>query len=118
MGSLQTWLYIATAVGVATLGNSACALWATGDGKSSMWLWATLAVSPLVFLSFGLVVSKVGVAVAAGTVDALLTLVTMIVGVVLFREWHRLSAHQYVGMALALAGIILMLSSQSDKHSG
>jgi multidrug transporter EmrE-like cation transporter len=118
MGSLHTWFYVALAVGVATLGNSVSSLWATGESKLSVWLWATLAISPFVFLSFGLVVSKVGVAVAAGTVDALLTLVTMMAGTVLFREWHRLSAVQYVGMVLALAGIVLMLSGQTPKHSG
>ena len=101
------WLSIALAVVVAAAANSISAIWATQQKLS--WLIAMLAISPFVFITFGLVAKKTGLAVAAGTTDALLTVVTMAIGLVLFREWSRTSPVQLVGMALAVAGVCLML---------
>ncbi|TAL04093.1 MAG: hypothetical protein EPO08_02445 [Rhodospirillaceae bacterium] len=104
------WLYIVAATGLALLGNAISLLWATDESKYSIWLLLTVLISPLVFLSFGLAASRSGLAVAAGTIDSLLTIGTIAVGLVLFREWNGLSPYQYLGLALAVAGIFLMLT--------
>ena len=69
----------------------------------------------MVFITFGLVTSRVGVAVSSAVVDTLLTVSTVAVGLLLFREWNRLSAIQYVGMLLALMGVLLMVSFSKER---
>ena len=63
----------------------------------------------MVFFSFGLVTSRLGVAVSSGIIDSLLTASTIAVGLILFQEWSKVSMLQYFGMVLALCGIFLML---------
>jgi hypothetical protein len=109
MINLNTLLYIVAAVGLASAGNAVSAVWASGENKFSVWLLVLLIISPLVFISFGLVTAKVGLTVAAGTVDALLTATTIVIGLIVFREWSRVSSLQYVGIALSMIGICLML---------
>jgi multidrug transporter EmrE-like cation transporter len=62
----------------------------------------------LVFITFGLVTARVGVAVGAGTLDSLLSLSTIIVGLLFFKDHKQFSAYQYWGLAFISAGIILM----------
>ena len=109
MANASLWISIGVAVAVAALANSVSAVWASGPNKMSIWLPAMLALSPLVFVTFGLVAARTGLAVASGTVDTLLTVVTMLIGLVLFREWAKTSALQYLGMVFSLAGVCLMV---------
>jgi multidrug transporter EmrE-like cation transporter len=115
--SLGAWFYIILAVALALLGNALSAMWASGEDRFSVWLWLTLLVSPLVFISFGLVTSKVGLSIAAGTVDALLTIATIGVGLFLFQERSTVSPVQCVGIALAVLGIFLMLFFPKPEHA-
>ena len=97
------------AVFAALSANYISAIWADKENKfSSPWLLAIIIISPFVFITFGLVVSKLGLAVTSGTVDALLTISTILVGLFVFREWGSMSLSQYAGIALAIGGIILM----------
>lgn len=109
MKSALAWLYVFGAVFIALLTNSISAVWAKGPDKFSIWLLLILLLSPLVFISFGLLTSKIGLAVTSGIVDSLLTLSTITVGLFLFNEWNKISFLQCIGMMLALCGIFLML---------
>lgn len=109
MKPFSTWIYILAAVFIAVLGNSVSAIWAKEADKFSLWLLAVLAISPFVFISFGLVTSRLGVAIGSGVIDSLLTLSTISVGLFLFQEWGKVSSLQFLGMALALSGVFLML---------
>ena len=109
MKNLPIWFYVVAAVSIALIGNSVSAIWAKGDDKTSLWLLALILVSPMVFLSFGFVTSKLGLAVTSGVIDSLLTVSTMAVGIFFFQEWQKISFLQYFGMALALLGIFLMI---------
>ena len=108
MSKFQIWLYIISAVLIALAANSISAIWAGKENKFTLWLVALIIISPLVFISFGLVTSKLGLTVSAATVDALLVITTIIVGLFLFNEWSSISLYQYFGVAFALLGIILM----------
>jgi multidrug transporter EmrE-like cation transporter len=113
MGKIYVWLYIGAAVLVALSANYLSAVWASQENKfSSLWLLAVVIISPLVFITFGLVVSRVGVTVGSATVDLLLTLGTIFLGLFIFHEWSSLSLYQYAGIALAIGGIILMQFSK------
>ena len=109
MKNLPVWLYVIIAVAIAVLANSVSAVWAKGDDKFSVWFLALLVISPLVFISFGLTTSRLGVAVSSGTIDSLLTVSTIAVGLVLFQEWQKVSTLQYLGIAFAVIGIFLMV---------
>ena len=108
MNKLHILLYVAGAVLVALAANSISAIWAGKENKMTLWLLAVIAIAPLVFITFGLVTSKLGLAVGAATVDSLLVISTVLVGLFLFREHNTFSLYQYIGVSLAVLGIILM----------
>lgn len=109
MNKLQTWGYIIVAVLIALLANYISTIWATKESKfTSVWFLALVLISPLVFITFGLVTSRVGLTVTSGTVDALLTISTIIVGLFVLNEWSTFNMYQFFGIILSLLGIILM----------
>ena len=103
------WLAILGAVALAALADSVSTLWARGDNKLSIYLLLICLLGPMVFLSFGLVTTRVGIAITSGVVNSLLVVTSILIGLVIFGEWNRVSLPQYVGMGLAVAGIVLML---------
>ncbi len=103
-----TVLYIATSVAIAVLANYVASQWAREPYKWSWWLVALFILSPLVFLSFGFVSQRFGLSVAGAINDSLLTISTIVVGLVVLQEWNRVSPAQYIGMLFAVIGIVLM----------
>lgn len=103
------WLYIITAVAVALLASTVSAIWARGESKISLWLFAVIIISPIVYIVFGLITTKLGVAISAGSIDSLLTVCTIVVGLAFFKEWDKVSWLQFLGMGFALCGIFLMV---------
>lgn len=105
---MNKWFYVIGAVSVAVLANSISAIWASKESKFTIWLLPLIIISPIVFITFGLVTSKLGLTISAGTIDSLLVISTILVGLFLFNEWNTMSPYQYVGISLAVAGIIFM----------
>ena len=68
----------------------------------------TLGLSPLVFLAFGYVGSQFGLAKASSLTNTLVVIGPILVGIFLRGELRQLSAVEVAGMALAVAGIILL----------
>lgn len=109
MSKIQIWFYVAVAVLIALSANYISAIWAGKENKfSSPWLLVVVIISPFVFITFGLVVSKLGVTISSATIDLLLTMGTIFIGLFLFHEWSNLSLYQYLGIALSIGGIVLM----------
>ncbi|MBI2100070.1 MAG: hypothetical protein HYT48_01885 [Candidatus Vogelbacteria bacterium] len=108
---MKNFLYIMIAVMVAVSANSISAIWAKQDHKFSLWLLAVILISPLVFITYGLVTSRIGVALASSVIDSLLIVGTIAVGLILFKEWDKILSLQYVGIVFALLGISLILFS-------
>ena len=109
MQTILWWLAIVAAVGIATLADSVSALWAREPTKLSPFFFLILLLGPLVFFSFGLVTTKVGLAITSGVVNSLLVLSSISIGLFFFGEWSKISLLQFIGMFLALMGIVLML---------
>ena len=85
MAFFRTWSYIIGAVLVALLANSISAVWAGKSDKfSTIWFLALLVISPLVFITFGLVTSKLGLSMTSAIVDSLLTIGTILIGLFFF----------------------------------
>ncbi|MFA5933704.1 MAG: hypothetical protein WC795_00560 [Candidatus Paceibacterota bacterium] len=109
MSKIHIWFYIIAAVAIAVSANYISVIWANKENRfSSPWLLAVIFISPFVFITFGLVASKLGLAVSSATIDLLLTVSTVLVGLFVLGEWHSISLYQYFGIALAFGGIILM----------
>jgi multidrug transporter EmrE-like cation transporter len=114
MHKFEIWFYILGSVSIAVLANSIGIIWATDKGgKFSLWLLLLVLISPLVFISFGLTASKLGgLSMGSAIIDSILTISTILVGLVLFKEWGNVSLYQLVGMSFAVCGIILMQLSK------
>jgi len=95
-------------VGIALLANYLAALWAGRDNKWSLLLIAVILISPFVFITFGLVTARIGVALGSGTIDSLLTVSSVLLGLVFFGEWSKLSLYQYLGLLLVLGGLVVI----------
>ncbi len=108
MSTFHVWFYIIAAVLVALVTNIVSTIWASKESKCSLWLLLLLVLSPFVFITFGLVTSKLGLAVTSATVDSLLTVSSILLGLVLFGGWNNLTIFQCVGIVFAILGIILM----------
>lgn len=115
MDKIIIWLYTIGAVAIALFGNYLAATWAKQDEKFSLLFLAVILVSPFVFISFGLVTSRIGVAVGSGTIDALLTVTTVIMGLTLFHEWGRISSVQFLGLIFVIVGIALLQFSMKSQ---
>ncbi len=103
------WLAVICAVAIAALADSVSALWARQPHKLSIYFVLLLLLGPLVFMAFGIVTTKFGLAITSAVVNSLLVLTSITVGLVAFNEWQSVSVLQYVGMALAVTGVGLML---------
>lgn len=108
MSKLEIWSYVIGAVLIALAANSISAIWAAKASRFNPWLGAVILISPLVFISFGLVTSKIGLTLSSGTIDSLLTISTILVGLFIFKEWSSMSLYQYLGISFSILGIILM----------
>ncbi|MDO8471390.1 MAG: hypothetical protein Q7S49_02170 [bacterium] len=109
MNKLRIWLYIISAVAVAVTANSISTVWASKENKfTSIWFLLLIIISPLVFITFGLVTSKLGLSISSATIDSLLTVATILVGLFVFHEWNNISLYQYIGIFLTISGIVLM----------
>ncbi|MDZ7904412.1 MAG: hypothetical protein U5N55_00420 [Cypionkella sp.] len=105
---LITWGFIVLALAIAVAANAISTIWAQSGERFSLWLLALVAISPLVFISFGLVTARTGLLVSAGTIDSLLTLSTILVALIAFQEWQSLTMIKSVGIGCTVLGIILL----------
>jgi len=108
---MKNFLYIIVAVVVAVSANSISAVWAKQGNKFTIWLLAVILISPLVFITYGLVTSRIGLALASSVIDSLLIVGTIVVGLILFKEWDKILDLQYIGMGITMLGILLILFS-------
>ena len=108
MEKFMTWVYIAVAVAIALGANTISTIWAKGDTTFSIWLLALVIISPVVFITFGLVTARTGLVVSSGTIDSLLTITTMTLALVAFREWSMLSPCKIAGIVCTVSGIVLL----------
>lgn len=103
------WILVIGNVALAVTADTVSTLWAKGEKVNTLWFWLILLLGPAVFLSFGQIAHRTGLAVASSVANTLLVLTSMSVGLIFFNEWRNITTIQYVGMGLAIAGIILML---------
>lgn len=108
---IKNILFTILAVLVAVSANSISAVWAKQDNKFSIWLLVVILISPLVFITYGLVTTKIGLALASSIIDSLLIVGTILVGLFLFKESSQILGFQYFGIALTLLGVFFILFS-------
>jgi multidrug transporter EmrE-like cation transporter len=107
MDKVTVWFYILLTVGLALFANSVSAVWGEQKDKfKSWWLVPVIILSPLVFVTFGLTANKIGVAISSATIDVILAVSTVFIGLIFFREWKQLSVYQYLGVGMTVIGVI------------
>jgi multidrug transporter EmrE-like cation transporter len=107
-GMLASWAYIFLAVSVALIANAVSMKWASDSHLLNRWFLPMMLISPLVFITFGLTASRMGLAVGSASIDSMLTVATVLFGLIFFREWKTLSSWQYLGIFFLLCGIALV----------
>lgn len=112
MFELVIWAEVLATVSIALVANSVSAIWAEQDKKLTWWLVAVVLISPLVYITFGLMTAKIGVAIGSGTLDSLLSISTIAVGLVFFKDSKKLSRYQFLGLYCIVVGIICMQLSR------
>ncbi len=111
--SFPIWVLVLGNIALALTANALSTLWALRNGQDLVLLAVVVVISPIIFLSFGMVSSRVGLAVGSAWIDAALTISSVLLGMILFGGWRDVSLVQYGGIGLALAGIILMQFGKS-----
>ena len=102
------WMLIAGNVALALTANAVATIWAGRDGRDWGLLAVMVVISPVIFLSFGMVSARLGLAIGSALIDSALTICSILLGLILFGGWRDISALQYGGIGLAVAGIVLM----------
>ena len=108
MSPLTLWAVIIGNIALALTANALSTIWASRAGPGWPLLGVLLVISPLIFISFGLVSARLGLAVGSAVIDSALTISSIILGLILFGGWREVSMMQYSGISLAVVGIILM----------
>ena len=110
------WLVVFVCAALSTLADTLGTVWWE---QKKMWvLVAVIGVAPFVFLSFGYVGSHFGLAKASSLTNTLVVIGPIFVGIFFRGELRQLSTVELAGMALAVAGIILLTAFSSHEASG
>jgi drug/metabolite transporter (DMT)-like permease len=98
-----------------TVCDSLCAAWAKRGARSA--LTAALVLGPFSYLAFAYVNTRLPLAVVSGWVNVTMAVMTMLVGLLVFGERDVLTSRQWVGCALAVVSLVLLLGPGPDTPS-
>ncbi|MBM4455224.1 MAG: hypothetical protein FJ411_02405 [Verrucomicrobia bacterium] len=112
---LSPWSAVLACAALSTLADTLGTVW--WEQKKSWVLLAMIGLSPLVFLAFGYVGSRFGLAKASALTNTLVVLGPILVGIFFRGELRQLSSVELVGMGLAVAGITLLTGCSPGKVS-
>lgn len=101
--TLSSWFAMIGCAVISTLADTMATLY--WESRRPLHLFATLGLAPLVFVLFGYVGAKQGLATASGLTNSLIVAGPILVGLVLRREAQHLSSLQLVGLLLIFTGI-------------
>ncbi|MEI7693411.1 MAG: hypothetical protein WCJ27_02975 [Verrucomicrobiota bacterium] len=100
------WTAVLVCTILSTLTDTLGTLW--WERKHPSLLIATIALSPLVFLSFGYIGSHLGLARASGLTNSLIVAGPILIGIIFRHELRQLALPQIFGMVFILIGITLL----------
>ena len=103
---LSPWFAVLACATLSTLADTLGTVW--WEQKRTLILWAVLGISPLVFLAFGYVGSQFGLAKASSLTNTLVVIGPILVGIFFRGEFRQLRPLEMAGIALAVAGIVLL----------
>lgn len=102
----QTVLWIFFAAALFTVCDTLSTVWA----KNSRWdiAFAVLVLSPLAYLFFGWTGARIGLANTSVLINAMIVVLTLLIGLVGMQEWKTTTPTQYVGLVLGVIAILLI----------
>lgn len=101
------WILLSAAMW--TLCDVLARTWGKGGPWSVYAMIAIVLITPVGSRVFGLVCRDAGLAIGSAIGNATNAVATMIIGLTVFGEWRTATSLQYVGMAAATVGMMLML---------
>lgn len=108
MSSPLLWGLICANLVLAVSANALSTHWAISGMRVSPQLVLVALISPAVFVTFGIVASRMGLAAGSAIIDSLLTVGSVLVGLVIFGEWRALSLMKGAGLLMAITGIAVL----------
>jgi multidrug transporter EmrE-like cation transporter len=113
MPTTVVWILTLFSAGFFILCDSLSTNWAKTSSTSSV---ATVVVlSPLAYLLFGLLASRVNLAIAGSLVNLMIMIGAVLVGVLYFKE--HVTMLQWIGIGLAGAAIVILSVASAAKIS-
>jgi len=105
----NTWAWAAVLACV-LLSTTADAL-STQCWKKQSWPLgvAVVVLAPFVFLAFGYVGRTYGLSIASSLTNSLIVVGPIIVGLIVYSEWKQMSAPLYLGIAMIVIGITIIV---------
>ena len=107
---MLAWFAILLCAGLSTLTDTTSTyFW---EKQSTVLFLTVLILSPAVFFAFGYVGSRFGLSIASSLTNSLIVIGPILVGLFLRAEWKTIAPIQYIGMALIVVGITLVMLYQ------
>jgi len=103
---LSPWSAVLTCAALSTLADTLGTVW--WEQKKLWVLLSMLGLAPLVFLAFGYVGYHFGLAKASSLTNTLVVIGPILVGIFFRGEFRQLRPVEMAGIALAVAGIVLL----------
>lgn len=101
--TLPTWIAVVGCAAVSTLADTlGTTYW---ESRRPLHLIATIGLAPVVFVLFGYVGAKQGLATASGFTNSLIVAGPILVGLFLRREAQHMAIQQLLGLLFIFVGI-------------
>ena len=98
-------LFVLVTTSFFVAGNTITAQWAKTNNH---WLWIPIFISAVIgYFLFGLLVKQTNLAIGAGLIDALLVIISILIGIFIFK--NMVTIQQAIGLVLASIAVILLI---------
>ncbi len=98
------WLWMLCSSTLFSITDTLSTSWVKSGGVVKLVL--ILALSPVAYLFFGLTGAKIGLANTSVLINAMVVIITALIGLVFYSEWHTTTPVQYVGIVLGIVAIL------------
>lgn len=111
--TIPAWLVVVGCAALSTLTDTLGTVY--WEQRRPITLVGTVVLAPIVFVLFGYVGARLGLAAASGFTNSLIVAGPMLVGLVLRREAQQLAPPQLAGLMLIFLGIGLVALSRPTE---
>jgi hypothetical protein len=112
-GDQLAWLFVVLCVILSTAADTVSTImW---ERKSRSYLVVMLVLAPMVFATFGYIGSHFGLSIASSLTNSLIVIGPITIGLIFREEWKNMPWQVYVGMAMIVIGITIVVVFRPEK---